>query len=159
MLESLSYVTQKPMHNCIKTSFCIVSLSSRTCLVTYLAASTSDSDSDDLFTSKPSKPKQKSKKNTQEMSKNDTPDQQTSDIPEIRSVEPIIVKPPIKKTKLFDQSSDEDVEHQSFEKSVKQKDSPDSISNKVPESKGKDMDFLKLGFSIYFGKVVPQKAC
>ena len=119
----------------------------------------SDSDSDDLFTSKPSKPKQKSKKNTQEMSKNDTPDQQTSDIPEISSVEPIIVKPPIKKTKLFDQSSDEDDEHQYFEKSVKQKDSPDSISNKVPEPKGKIMDFLKLSFSIYFGKVVPQKAC
>ena len=49
LLESLSYVTQKPMHNCIKTSFCIVSLSGRTCLVTYSAASPSDSDSDERF--------------------------------------------------------------------------------------------------------------
>ena len=37
------------MHNCIKTSLCIVSLSGRTCLAAYLAASTSDSDSDERF--------------------------------------------------------------------------------------------------------------
>ena len=42
-------MTQKSMHNCIKTSLCIVSLSGRTCLAAYLAASTSDSDSDERF--------------------------------------------------------------------------------------------------------------